>query len=114
MNLYFNDEYGELIYHRTGGTPPSPGSVVDIDDEEWNVKSLTFYPQKDTVVIVITQTISRPATVDNTTGARLNEMHNAIIALTKQQDDLSKKNRALHEQVSSVSKRVNQKIQKDT
>lgn len=116
MNIIYEDEYGTEIYSREliVAIAPQPGDTIIIDEEDYRVKSRTFYPSNDALVVTVTQNMVRSNTTESTDNSRHNETKNAILALSKRQDASEKKNRALNEQIVTVRKHVNQQIRKDT
>lgn len=113
MKILYTDEYGELVYEGTG-YPPAPGDTVIIDTEEWIVKSRTFIPFLNQVAVIITDSVMKQK-VDSapTDAGRLNEMRSAILNINKRQDATEKTNRNLREELVTVRKFINQKLQKD-
>lgn len=116
MNIIYEDDYGVEIYSREllVAIAPQPGDTVVIDEEDYRVKSRTFYPLNETLVVTVTQNMVRSSTTESTDNSRHTQMQNAILALSKRQDASEKKNRALNEQIVTVRKHVNQQIRKDT
>ena len=117
MKIIYQDEYGEIIYSPYDEVPsaqiPSIADIVVIDDEDWRVESREFHPKQNTVVVVITQNLVRSQQTTSSDAGRLNEMNRAIIELSKRQDLTEKKSRTLTEQVVTVRKHINQRIQQD-
>lgn len=102
MQINFVDEYGESLLDSRSEYIPSIGDTVSIDDEDWRVKSRTFIPKQNGVVIELTQTQVRLKATDDEVGARLKEMQRAIVEVNKRQDVHEKKSRILREQLVSV------------
>lgn len=113
MKIIYEDEYGVDVYQGPSTRPADIGDSVIIGEEEYRVKSRTFYPEKDAMVVTLTQTSIRPKQKEDDTGGRLREMHNAIISVTKRQEVTEKQGRALREQIGSVRRHINQRIQQD-
>ena len=115
MKIDYEDEYGNKLYWSSGEDflPPAPGDTVIIEDQEWIVRSRTFIPKELTVVIYVSENIMRPQRPDNSETGRLREMQNAILAVNKRQDTTEKRSRALNEQIGSIRKNINQRIQRE-
>ena len=113
MKIVYEDEYGVDLYQGNSTYPAAIGDAVIIEEEEYRVKSRTFYPAQDAIVVTVTQMAVRATVKEDKTPGRLAEMHNAIIAVTKRQDVSEKKGRALGEQLGSVRRHINQRIQQD-
>lgn len=113
MQIIYQDEYGEGVYWGQNSHPASIGDTIIVDDEEYRVKSRIFYPQDDKIVITVTQGMIRSAQTESTDSGRLNEVKNAILAINKRQDASEKKGRALNEQIGSIRKHINQRIQQE-
>ena len=115
MKIYYQDEYGEELYVAYNkNAVPRIGESVVIDKEEYRVKDVIWDDASDDVIVAITQNLIKAAkvTTDDTTG-RLAEMQRAIVAVTKRQDSNEKKGRMLTEQVGSIRKHINQRIQQE-
>jgi hypothetical protein len=115
MKIDYEDEYGNKLYWNSEEDflPPFPGDTVVIDGQEWFVKSRAFIPQKQTVIVYVAEHVMRTQRPENSETGRLNEMHNVILALNKRQDTTEKRSRALNEQIGSIRKNVNQRIQRE-
>jgi hypothetical protein len=107
MKIIYRDEYNETIFTNALASAVSPfvGDTVIFDEEDWIVKSRTFFPKYDALIIELTQTIVRQKE-DNTAGARLTELGNAIINGNKRQDVSEKKARSTRDQLASVRQYV--------
>jgi hypothetical protein len=113
MKIIYEDEYGVDLYEGPSTYPAAVGDSVILNEEEYRIKSRTFYPEQDVIVVTVTQTVIRQAQKEDKTNSRLNEMQNAIVAVTKRQDVSEKKGRALREQIGSVRRHINQRIQQE-
>jgi len=113
MVIIYEDEYSESVFWGATTYPANVGDIVVVDGEEWHVKSRVFYPQEDKIVIVVTQRQNRISVAESKDTGRQNQMHNAIIELSKRQDVMEKKNRALGDQLSVVRHSVNNRIKQD-
>lgn len=114
MTIVYQDEYGTGLYWGQSSHPASVGDTVIIEDEEYRVKSRTFMPEKDDIIIVLTQGSMRAPVAESTVDAgRLNQVNAAIINTNKRIDATEKKNRALNEQIASVKKNINRRTQQD-
>ena len=113
MQIIYQDEYGSGVYWGQSSHPANVGDSVIVDDEEYRVKSRVFFPQDDKIIITITQNMVKSAQKESTDSGRLNEMSNAILAVNKRQDASEKKGRALNEQIGSIRKHINQRIQQE-
>lgn len=102
MQILYQDEYGAQLYLSEGGHIPAIGDTVSLVDEDWRVRSRTFIPVEDAVVIELTQNMIKASTKEDDNSGRLGEMHNAIIAANKRQDGQDKKHRLLSEQLVSM------------
>jgi len=93
---------------------PRIGETVVINKEEYRVKDIIWDTASDDVIVEVTQNLIRAAkeTTDSTSG-RLAEMQRAIVAVTKRQDTTEKKGRMLTEQVVTIRKHINQRIQQE-
>ena len=105
MQILYQDEYGEQLFLSEGGHIPAIGDTVNLDDEDWRVRSRTFIPMQTMVVIELTQNLVKPKKEDDNSG-RLAEMNNAIIAINKRQDISDKKSRMLKEQLVTVRQHI--------
>ena len=72
-----------------------------------------FSPEKDEIIIIVGQGSFRAPVAESADNTRQNQMHNAIIELTKRQDVTEKKHRAVSDQLGSVKRGINQRIQQD-
>jgi hypothetical protein len=114
MQIIYKDEYGVSLYWGASTYPANIGDTVIIEDEEYRVKSRIFSPVKDEIIIVMTQGTYRAPVAESAVDAgRLNQLNAAIINTNKRVDATDKKTRALTDQVSSVRKHINQRIQQD-
>jgi len=113
MKINYQDEYGEQLYSTNGDITPSIGQSVIFDDEDYRVKNVTWMIEHGYVIVEITQNTVRSTQKESADSGRLNEMHNAILAVNKRQDASEKKGRALNEQIGSIRKHINQRIQQE-
>lgn len=115
MKIDYEDEYGNKLYQSSGDDfqPPPPGDNVVIDGQDWIVKSRVFIPQEQTVIVYVAEHIMRTQRPENSETGRLREMQNAILVVNKRQDATEKKSRALNEQIGSIRKNINQRIQRE-
>jgi len=113
MQIIYQDEYGSGVYWGQSSHPANVGDSVIVDEEEYYVKSRVFFPQEDKIIITVTQNMIRSTHKESTDSGRLNEMNNAILAVNKRQDASEKKGRALNEQIGSIRKHINQRIQQE-
>jgi hypothetical protein len=102
MQILYQDEYGEQLYLSESGYIPAIGDTVNLDDEDWRVRSRTFIPMQSVVVIELTQNMIKSSVKDDDNSGRLAEMQNAIMATNKRQDGQDKKHRLLSEQLVSM------------
>ena len=118
MQVRYIDEYGTGLYWGQNVQPIAPviGDTVIIEDEEYRVKSRTFLPEKDEVVIEITQNIVRSKDPEDSTSGRLREMNRAIVDIGKRQDSQDKLTKSLREQTMSIRQHIrsNQPKPKET
>jgi len=103
MQIRYVDEYGVGLYWGQTPQPIAPviGDTVIIEEEEYRVKSRTFFPEKDVAVVELTQNQVKPKAPDEV-GGRLQEMQRAIVDINKRQDSQEKKSRLLREQLVTV------------
>lgn len=115
MQIRYVDEYGSGLYWGQTAQPIAPmtGDTIIIEEEEYRVKSRTFFPEKDVVVVEVTQNLVRTKDTEDGTTGRLAEMQRAIVAVNKRQDTSEKKGRMLTEQVVTIRKHINQRIQQE-
>ena len=115
MTIVYKDEYGVGLFWGVSTHPANAGDTVIIEEEEYRVKSRIFIPERDEIIIIVSQGFGKsptsPAT-DNDNG-RLNKLSNAILGVNKRLESVEKKGRALTEQVVSVKKHINQRIQQE-
>lgn len=113
MVIVYQDEYGAGLFWGESTHPANIGDTVIIEDEEYRVKSRTFIPEKDKIIVTVTQNMLRANVAESADNSRQNQMHNAIIELTKRQDVTEKKHRALSDQFSTVRRHISNKAQQD-
>ena len=118
MQVRYIDEYGTGLYWGQTAQPIAPmvGDAVIIEDEEYRVKSRTFLPEKDEVVIEVTQNIVKSRDAEDSTTGRLAEMQRAIVDINKRQDLAEKRTKSLREQAMSIRQHIrsNQPKPKET
>jgi len=103
MRIIYEDEYENELFNGTiEGNLPRPGDSVVIQQEEWFVSRLTFYPEQDAVLVSLVSTMAKSAPADNKEDTRLAEMQNNIMQLSKRQESQEKQARGLSEQLVSV------------
>jgi len=114
MKIHYQDEYGEDLYIAYNTvTVPRIAETVVITDEDYRVKEVRWMVEGDYVVVTVTQNLIRSRDPENDNSGRLAEMQRAIVAVNKRQDVSEKKNRMLTEQVVTVRKHINQRIQQE-
>ena len=114
MQIIYKDEYGVSLYWGASTHPANVGDTVIIEDEEYRVKSRIFSPEKDEIIIIVGQGSYRAPVAESAVDAgRLNQLNAAIINTNKRIDATDKKSRAITEQVGSIRKHINQRIQQD-
>lgn len=113
MKIVYVDEYGEQVFEMVDGIQPNNGDTIVIDNEDWIVKHRTIYAASNILVVSVTQNLVRSGKQPSSETGRLNEMHSAIISINKRQDVSEKKGRALNEQISSIRKHINTRIQQE-
>jgi hypothetical protein len=115
MQIIYQDEYGNGLFWGQTAQPIAPmvGDAVVIEEEEYRVKSKTFFPEKDEVIVEVTQSLVRSKETTDDSSGRLAEMSRAILAVNKRQDASEKKGRMLNEQVVTIRKHINQRIQQE-
>ena len=114
MKIYYQDEYGEELYvaYNKNAVPRIGETVVLV--QEYRVKDVIWDAASDDVIVEITQNLVRAAKeINDGTSGRLAEMQRAIVAMTKRQDTTEKKGRMLTEQVVTIRKHINQRIQQE-
>lgn len=113
MIVVYEDEYGEELLKVTdAGMIPNVGDSVIMEEEDWRVKSRTFYPAQNAVVVSVTQNLVRGEQKSAEDG-RLKEVKASILELANKQSATDKKVRAVTEQTVSIRKHINTQIQKD-
>ena len=105
MQILYQDEYGEELFLSESGQIPSIGDTVMLEEEDWRVRSRTFVPMQNAVVIELTQNLVRSKEEDGT-GTRLKEMGRAIVEINKRQDAGDKKIKSLREQSMSIRQHI--------
>lgn len=115
MIVVYEDDYGEellKINNPPSATIPRDGDSVIINEEDWRVKSRTFYPSQSAVVISLTQNMVRAAKNPPEDG-RLQEVKASILELANKQSATEKKVRTVTEQTATIRKHINTQIQKE-
>jgi hypothetical protein len=105
MQILYQDEYGEQLFLSESGQIPTVGDTIMLEEEDWRVRSRTFVPMQNAVIIEVTQNLVRSKEEDGT-GTRLKEMGRAIVELNKRQDVSDKKSRLLREQLVTVRQHI--------
>lgn len=113
MKINYQNEYTDLIYSANADIVPSIGQSVIFQDEEYRVKNVIWMIEHDYVSVELTQTVIRQTQKESTDSDRLRDVNNAILAVNKRQDANEKKGRALNEQIVSIRKHINQRIQQE-
>jgi septal ring factor EnvC (AmiA/AmiB activator) len=112
MIIHFEDEYGEIVHQMDSDVIPRLGDTVVLDDE-YVVKSITWYPVKNGVVVELVQYVAKQLPAQSKEDGRLTEANRAIMDLSKKQTDLEKKTRNLGEQLASTRKHIKQATKKE-
>lgn len=115
MKIHYQDEYGEDVYIAYNkNAVPRIGEGCVIDEIEFRVIDVVWIADGDDVVVEVTQDSQRPSKEKKDgSDSRLAEMQRAIIAVNKRQDTTEKKGRMLTEQVVTIRKHINQRIQQE-
>lgn len=113
MRIIYQDEYEIELYQSNNGQAAVIGDIVVIEDEEYRVKSRILYPEENTMVVVLSQSVPRAMQTESNENSRLNQINSAILQTNKRIDATDKKNRALSEQIVTVRKHINQRIRQD-
>ena len=116
MFIEYKDEYDTQIFWHSKDTayPANVGDTVVFNEEEYRVQSRVYYPKENQMSIVVTQSSARAPVAEKAVDAgRLNQLNAAIINTNKRIDASDKKSRAVTEQVGSIRKHINQRIQQD-
>ena len=113
MKIQYQDEYGESLHIADVDVIPSVGHSVIFADEDYRVKSVTWVIEHGYIIVEITQNAVKSVQKESDNSGRLNEMHNAILAVNKRQDASEKKGRAITEKVSSIRKHINTRIKQE-
>ena len=114
MTIIYQDEYGTGVYWGASTHPANIGDTIIVEGEEYRVKSRVFFPEQDKIVITVSQGSYRAPVAEGAVDAgRLNQLNAAIINTNKRIDATDKKSRAVTEQVGSIRKHINQRIQQD-
>lgn len=111
MKLIYEDDYGNQLKIMDAVHIPRIGESVFINDEYFTVTDVTWDVAENIVTVHYKENVVRSVNVSENNTGRLNAVNNAIVALNKRQDASEKKTRALTEQVGTVRKHVNQRIQ---
>jgi hypothetical protein len=113
MTIIYEDEYGNYLFDSNAGYIPNNGDMVLIGSEEYYVKSRIFYPEEDSVRIIVADSIRKSSVAESGDIGRQKEMKNAIVALTDRVNLTEKKQRALTDQLSTVRHGINNRIKQD-
>lgn len=111
MKLIYEDDYGNQLRLPDAVHIPRMGESVLVDGEYYKVTDVTWDVSGDSVTVSYKENVVRSVDIAENDTGRLNRVNNAIVALNKRQDASEKKTRALTEQVGSVRKHINQRIQ---
>jgi hypothetical protein len=111
MKLIYEDDYGNIYNAGTANHIPRVGDSLMFDDEYFKVNDVVWDVVAETITVHYKENVVRSVNVSENNTGRLNAVNNAIVALNKRQDASEKKTRALTEQVGSVRKHINQRIQ---
>ncbi len=106
MKIIFVDEYGENIIDYAGDYIPVVGDTISIDDEDWRVRSRTFSPQIDIIVVELTQSQIKQKSPPDEVGDRLKEMQRVILGVSNRQDLQEKRTKSLREQAMSIRQHI--------
>jgi len=115
MTIVYKDEYGVGLFWGESSHPANVGDTVIIEEEEFRVKSRIFIPERNEIIIIVSQGFNKSQTPSETSNdnGRLNRLSNAILDVNKRLETVEKKGRTLTEQVVSVKKHINQRIQQE-
>lgn len=110
MRVIYEDEYGNVIFTDISEIVPMLGESVVFGEEIYRVKTREFYPADKTVAITLTQNIIRTTQQSDTSSAK--DIHVAMEALTKKQEETEKKTKNLSEQLVSVRTHIRNNFNK--
>ena len=113
MKINYQDEYGEPLYSANADIVPSIGHTVILNSEDYKVRDVVWMVNSNYVIVEVTQNLVRTQQKESNDLGRLNSLHGAILAVNKRQDASEKKSRALNEQIGSIRKHINQRIQQE-
>lgn len=107
MQVRYVDEYGSGLYwgQTAQPIPASIGDTVVIEDEEYRVKSRTFFPVEDILVVELTQNQVKAKAPDEI-DSRLKEMQRAIVDVNNRQVLTEKRVKSLREQSMSIRQHI--------
>jgi len=111
MKIYYQDEYGVVIYTATATLVPQAGNTVIFQQDTYRVSSVAWAIELDQIIVSVTQNQTKLSEKDNTSN-RLQDINTAIIAVGRRVDQQEKKGRLLSEQLVSVRTQLKQKAQK--
>jgi hypothetical protein len=108
MKIRYEDEYDQLVFEGiTSSNPPAVDCSVVIGDVEWVVRSVTFYPEHDGVVVSLSESMPAEPKQPTSNNARLSEMQRAIVETTNRQNLQDKRVKSLREQTMSIRQHIN-------
>lgn len=111
MKLIYEDDYGNIYNAETANQIPRVGDSLVFDEEYFKVTDVVWDVIAETITVHYKENVVRSVKVSEDSTGRHRLLNNAIVALNKRQDESEKKTRALTEQVGTVRKHVNQRIQ---
>jgi hypothetical protein len=106
MQVLYIDEYGEDLYLAEDSHVPTVSDTITLDEEDWRVKSRTFVPQKNAVIIEVTQGPMKSKISEDIDEGRLNKMQHAILEVSNRQKLTEKRVKSLREQSMSIRQHI--------
>lgn len=109
MKIYYQDDYAVNVFSSDDGPIPRAGESIIFGDEEWTVRSVTWFIQDSTVIVSLSQTIIRESSnldLSKTVG----DLKSTVTEVMKSQQSGEKKTRQLREQVATLRQGINQRI----
>ena len=110
MTIIYVDDYDEVLHRGSNQSIPNVGETVTIGDNYWKVKTRSFIPEQDTVVITLTENSFGTTQTESVDTSRLNKLHNAILNTNKRIDKHVADYEQMSEQVLKIKKNINQQI----
>lgn len=109
MIVYVCEEYDQLVWQ--GGTidfVPPVGTVVCVDSVFWQVSSVTYYPENNTVVVSV---VEESLGLEKKPNASSRQTTNggAILDIGNRQNRLEKKARRVFAEVANLKKQTSTK-----